>query len=349
MFEATSIKYDLVFKKPSGTSRGILYKKPSWFIKIYKKNNFEVFGIGECGPIDGLSVDNISEISGKLNEVTSNINEYKQIDITRFPSIKFGLETAFKDLKNNGTRTIFKNGFSKGLKSIKINGLIWMGDPISMKNQITDKLNLGFSCLKLKIGALKFEDELNIIKSIRSEFNKNDLEIRVDANGAFKYDSAMEKLDKLHKLDLHSIEQPIEVNQFEKMRYLCEKSPLPIALDEELIKPRTKEEKIQLINFLKPHFLVLKPSLLGGFNETKQWINIAEKQKIKWWITSALESNIGLNAIAQYCCEFDLNMPQGLGTGNIYNNNIGSPLALKNDYLSYNINKGWSLNNIFQS
>tara|TARA_Y100000385_G_scaffold182253_1_gene188238 strand:- start:2768 stop:3817 length:1050 start_codon:yes stop_codon:yes gene_type:complete len=349
MYKAQYFKYTLKFIKPSGTSRGVLRHKPTWFIKVFKKDSPIVFGIGECGPIEGLSVDPTLEMDKKLNEVVENINKLQEIDISDFPSIKFGLETAFKDLNNKGERTIFKNDFNKGLKHIHINGLIWMGESLFMKNQIKEKLDHGFSCLKLKIGALNFKDEFSILKNIRNEFSKDNLELRVDANGAFNPSDAIFKLDQLSKLDIHSIEQPIATNQYEEMKQLCAKSPVPIALDEELIKVRTKNEKENLISFIKPQYLILKPSLLGGFQETKGWIEIAKNQNINWWITSALESNIGLNAIAQYCSEFKLKLPQGLGTGNLYKNNITSPLTLDGELLYYDIKKDWELNNLFDS
>ena len=349
MYKAEYCKYTLQFKNPSGTSRGILVEKPTWFLKVFKKDSPDIFGIGECGPIEGLSIDPTLEMDKKLSEVVKNINEYPKIDISGFPSIKFGIETAFKDLKNKGKRTIFKNDFSKGVKQIHINGLIWMGESLFMKNQIKEKLDLGFSCLKLKIGALNFKDELSILKEIRKNFSKESLELRVDANGAFDPSDAIFKLDQLSKLDIHSIEQPIATNRFEEMKQLCAISAVPIALDEELIKVRTKSEKVNLISFIKPQYLILKPSLLGGFKETQEWIEISRDQNINWWITSALESNIGLNAIAQYCSEFKLDLPQGLGTGNLYKNNISSPLTLDGELLSYDIKKDWGLNNLFNS
>ncbi len=347
MYEAKYFKYVLKFKKPSGTSRGIINEKPTWFLKILKKDNPDIFGIGECGPIKGLSIDPLNCMDNKLKEVVENINQYKKIDISNFPSIKFGLETALKDFSNEGRRKIFDNNFIKGLKKIHINGLIWMGDSIFMKNQIKEKLDLGFSCIKLKIGALNFKDEFSILKEIRDSFSKESLEIRVDANGAFDTINAIFKLEQLSKLNIHSIEQPIAINQFEEMKQLCSKSPIPIALDEELIKTRTISEKKNLLSFIKPQYLILKPSLLGGFKQTQQWIEIAKNHNIEWWITSALESNIGLNAIAQYCSEFDLKLPQGLGTGNLYNNNIISPLTLDGELLRYDVRKDWELNNLF--
>jgi o-succinylbenzoate synthase len=342
-------KYDLKFINPSGTSRGVLTSKPTWFIKISKKDNPQNFGLGECSPIEGLSIDPLNLIEQKLDEVVENINEIDKINFEKFPCIKFGLEMAEKDLLNNGNRIIYNNNFTQGNKSIRINGLIWMGSTNFMINQIKEKLEKGFSCLKLKIGALNFNDELAILKKIRTQFKDNELEIRVDANGSFELNDVYKNLEKLSQLDIHSIEQPIAINQPDQLQKLCIKSPIAIALDEELIKPRSHNEKEELIKFINPHYIVLKPSLLGGFTKTKQWISIAEKLNIEWWITSALESNIGLNAIAQFCGEYDLKLPQGLGTGNLYKNNIDSPLKLIGEHLSYDKNEEWNLNKLFRN
>tara|TARA_B100001093_G_C26833075_1_gene1017059 strand:+ start:837 stop:1886 length:1050 start_codon:yes stop_codon:yes gene_type:complete len=349
MYVAETFFYNLKFINPSGTSRGILHDRPSWFIKIYYQDNPSIYGIGECGPIKGLSIDSIDKINNKLVELKENINDIKKVNLKQFPSIVFGLESALIDLKNGGKRILFNNGFSKGKKEIKINGLIWMGEPSFMIQQIKEKIDLGFSCLKLKIGALNFNQELEIIKQIRKKFSDKNLELRVDANGSFKAKDALVKLKELSKYKMHSIEQPIEINQLKELKELCKLSPIAIALDEELIKIRNDEEKKELIEYVMPHYLILKPSLLGGFKQTKKWIDIAEQKKIKWWITSALESNIGLNAIAQFCAEFKINLPQGLGTGNLFNNNFPSPLSLNGEMLSYNNDKNWDLKHLFES
>ena len=348
MYVAETFFYNLNFINPSGTSRGILHDKPSWFIKIYSKDNTSLYGLGECGPIKGLSIDSIDKIDDKLIELKENINNIKKVNLKQFPSIVFGLESALTDLNNGGKRILFNNGFSKEKKEIKINGLIWMGEPSFMIQQIKEKIDLGFSCLKLKIGALNFNQELEILKQIRTKFSAKNLELRLDANGSFDPKDALVKLKELSKYKIHSIEQPIEINQLKKLKVLCELSPIAIALDEELIKIRDDEEKKELIEYVMPDYLILKPSLLGGFKQTKKWIDIAEKNNIKWWITSALESNIGLNAIAQFCAEFKTNLPQGLGTGNLFNNNFPSPLSLNGEMLAYNHDKNWDFKHLFE-
>ena len=309
MLKAQFLKYNLNFINPSGTSRGVLKEKPSWFLKIHDTSNPIKFGLGECGPILGLSRDNIENYEVKLHELCEKINEFESINLNYHPSIKFGLEMALLDLKNNGKRILFKNDFTNNAKEIKINGLIWMGEMQFMYNQIKDKLNKGFDCIKIKIGAINFEDELSLIKKIRTEFGKNDIEIRVDANGAFTPKKAPTVLNKLAHLDIHSIEQPISAGQPIEMKKLCEKTPIPIALDEELINLFNEEEKNELLQYISPQYIILKPSLLGGFKETNEWIKVASENNISWWVTSALESNIGLNAIAQFCGNFNNPLP----------------------------------------
>ena len=340
MLKAKLYSHELKFIIPGGTSRGILKTKPTWFIKVFDQINKNSFGLGECGPIQGLSLESNDQMIYKLNEVKKNINDLSKIDLSLFPSINFGLETAFLDLKNGGKKVIFKNSFTGG-NPIKINGLIWMGGKYFMINQINSKISDGYSCLKLKIGSIDFNEELSIIKSIRERFSSDILEIRVDANGAFKSENALKKLDLLSKLKIHSIEQPIATNKWKELKEICEKTLLPIALDEELIYINDKKE--EFINYIKPQYLVLKPTLLGGFEKTKKWINIAENNNIGWWITSALESNIGLNAIAQFCGNYELKLPQGLGTGQLFSNNIESPLKIEGQELYFRKNKTWDM------
>tara|TARA_B100001093_G_C26696209_1_gene957021 strand:- start:115 stop:1146 length:1032 start_codon:yes stop_codon:yes gene_type:complete len=339
MLSAKIYFHQLKFITPGGTSRGILKIKPSWFIKIFKEKNPSIFGLGECGPIEGLSIDSLKDIPEKLNEVVKNINHLSKLNLSSFPCIQFGIENAINDFNNGGKRVIFKNSFLTG-KPIKINGLVWMGNKDFMLNQVKEKIEKGYSCLKLKIGAINFEDEISIIEQIRKKFSANSLEIRVDANGAFKND-VLFKLKQLNKLKIHSIEQPLGVNQWDKMKKLCQVSPIPIALDEELIGLR--DNKDELLSYIKPQFLVLKPTLLGGFKNTREWINEANKRNIDWWITSALESNIGLNAISQFCSEYKLKLPQGLGTGQLFSNNFNSPLELKGEMIYYQKQNNWDL------
>ena len=251
---------------------------------------------------------------------------------------------AFKSLESSNRFELFPSAFTKGLDGISINGLVWMGEEAFMRKQIEEKIEAGFDCIKLKIGAIDFQTELNILKSIRKEFSTSDIELRVDANGAFSKDEALEKLKRLSDFKLHSIEQPIKPKQFEAMANLCEQTPIPIALDEELIGVFSNEEKEKVLNTIKPQYIILKPSLVGGFKGSKQWIDSAEDLKIKWWITSALESNVGLNAISQWTYTLKNKMPQGLGTGSLFTNNFESPLTVKNGTLHYNNSNHWNFN-----
>ncbi|GGE14627.1 o-succinylbenzoate synthase [Psychroflexus salis] len=339
--KATYQKHTLQFKRPSGTSRGILKTKQTWFIKISDKNNF---GIGECGILRGLSVDDRPDYEEKLKWTCQNIYLGKEkllTELIEFPSIQIGVEMAFASLAAANPYELFPSNFTQGKQGITINGLIWMGDFSFMKEQIEEKLQLGFSCVKLKIGAIDFEAELDLLKKIRAQFTADEVELRVDANGAFHPDDAFEKIKYLSELDLHSIEQPIKANQWKQMAQLCEKTPLPIALDEELIGVFNVTNRQELIQTIQPQYIILKPSLVGGFANTKHWIDLAEQQKVGWWITSALESNIGLSGIAQFTQTLQNNMPQGLGTGSLYTNNIPSPLEVKGEKLWYNPNLNW--------
>ena len=344
MIKATYKKYILNFKNPSGTSRGVLRTKETWFIILEENNKI---GVGETGLFRGLSIDDVPNYKEKLIWVCENINQGLEKllpQIANFPSIQFGLEQAFLSLKSKYKFELFPSEFTKGNKSININGLIWMGEKQFMKDQIKEKLKTGFSCIKMKIGAIDFDAEIELLKSIRKEFSANEIELRVDANGAFSPKNALEKLERLSALKIHSIEQPIKQGQIQEMAALCAKTPLPIALDEELIGVFSSEEKQQLIETIEPQFIILKPSLVGGFAGSKEWINFATKNNADWWITSALESNIGLNAIAQFTFTLQSKLPQGLGTGGLFTNNFESPLEVKNGKLHYNSNKNWDFN-----
>ncbi|MHA7844205.1 MAG: o-succinylbenzoate synthase [Winogradskyella sp.] len=341
---ATYHKYLLNFKRPSGTSRGVMTTKETWFIII---NSNHKIGIGECGILRGLSIDDTPNYESKLKWVCDHIElglEPLLKELIEYPSIQFGLEMAFKSLESESEFNLFPSKFTKGQDAIPINGLVWMGDDTFMRKQVKEKIEAGFNCIKLKIGAIDFQAELDILKSIRKEFSISDIELRVDANGAFSAHEALEKLKRLSEYQLHSIEQPIKPKQFDEMANLCEVTPLPIALDEELIGVFSKEDKLQVIHTIKPQYIILKPSLVGGFGGSEQWITIAEDLNIKWWITSALESNVGLNAIAQWTYTLNNTMPQGLGTGSLFTNNFTSPLTVKNGTLQHDINKNWNFN-----
>lgn len=340
--KASYKKYILDFKKPSGTSRGVLTQKETWFL-ILEENGKQ--GIGECGILRGLSIDDRPDYEEKLQWVCQNIHLGKDklwSALLEFPSIQFGVEMAFLSLQSNNPFVLFPSKFTEGKESIPINGLIWMGDEVSMKQQIDEKLSQGFHCLKMKIGAIDFETEFKLLEFIRQNFTSEQIEIRVDANGAFSFKEAKEKLNRLSRLQIHSIEQPIAKGQVDEMKELCKDTSLSIALDEELIGIFTKEEKEVLLQKICPQYIILKPSFIGGIHGTNEWIALAEKYHIGWWITSALESNIGLNAIAQYTFTKQNKMPQGLGTGALYTNNFDSPLEVKDGKLSYNTNYLWS-------
>jgi len=341
--KATYQKYILNFKQASGTSRGILKTKETFFLKLIDKDQI---GIGECGVFKGLSIDDRPDYEEKLNWLCQNINttiDDLLAELIEFPSILFGLEQAVLSLKSNNPFELFPSKFTRSKEAININGLIWMGSEAFMKQQIEEKIKAGFSTIKIKIGAIDFETELGLLKSIRKDFSRKEIELRVDANGAFKPNKALEKLKRLSDFEIHSIEQPIKQVQISEMAHLCLKTPLPIALDEELIGVFNVTKKKELLQIINPQYIILKPSLVGGFKASKDWINLAEKQQIGWWITSALESNVGLNAIAQWTYNLGNLMPQGLGTGSLFTNNFESPLEVKNGHLHYNSTKKWKV------
>jgi len=342
--KASYFKYILHFKNPSGTSRGILTDKETWFIILEKDGKK---GIGECGILRGLSADDRPDYEEKLKWVCDNIHlgEQKLWDeLIEFPSIQFGMEMAFLSLQSENPFVLFPSDFTKNTKSILINGLVWMGDKAFMKTQIEDKIAQGFSCIKLKIGAIDFDKEIDLLRFIRANFDENTIEIRVDANGAFSENDALIKINQITGFKLHSIEQPIKKNHTDTMSVLCKNSQIPIALDEELIGVFSKEEKENLLQKIKPQYIVLKPSFIGGFRGTLEWISIAEKFNIGWWITSALESNVGLNAIAQFTFLQNNLMPQGLGTGSLYTNNFDCPLEVFRGLLWYRKEVDWKFN-----
>ena len=346
--KASIRKYQFRFRFDAGTSRGVLRTRESWFLLLEHENS--ITGIGECAPLKGLSIDDRSDFEDKLNKTCLMLNkgDYPS-DLHLFPSLMFGLEMAQMDLKNGGERVLFTSPFTEGNASIRINGLVWMGGSDFMKQQIKEKLTKGFRCIKLKIGALNFDEELGLIKEVRKEFGPEDIEIRVDANGAFTPEEAPDKLKRLAELKLHSIEQPIRAGKWDEMASLCSQSPLPIALDEELIGVHSQEERNRLLSILKPKYIILKPGLLGGFAACKEWINIAEANKAGWWVTSALESNIGLNAIAQWTFTLGNELYQGLGTGQLFSNNFDCPLFIESGLLRYDPHGSWNLKNLWDA
>ncbi|MEB8329280.1 o-succinylbenzoate synthase [Flavobacteriaceae bacterium KMM 6897] len=344
--KASYKKYILDFKRPSGTSRGVLHQKETWFLIIKGE---EGFGIGECGILRGLSIDDVPEYEQKLKWTCDNIHLGKAKlwkELIGFPSIQFGVEQAFISFEAMAPFELFPSPFISHSTPIDINGLVWMGDEGYMHEQIQQKLADGFTCIKMKIGAIDFKTEITLLSSIRKKYAKDEIELRVDANGAFKLNEAKEKLNILSQYDLHSIEQPVKQGNVPEMKSLCANTPLPIALDEELIGITDVIEKDFLLKTIRPQYIILKPSLVGGFIGSEEWINAAKKYNIGWWVTSALESNIGLNAIAQWTATLQNNLPQGLGTGSLYTNNIDSPLMVKNGKLYYQKDIAWDKNKI---
>ncbi|WP_264549235.1 o-succinylbenzoate synthase [Flavobacterium sp. N2820] len=344
--KATYKKYVLNFKRPSGTSRGVMSEKETWF--LFLEENGKI-GIGECGILRSLSIDDRPDYEEKLKWVCHNIHLGKDQlwqELMEFPSIQFGVEMAFLSLQSKTPFELFPSEFIEGTKNMLINGLVWMGEELFMKTQIEEKLAQGFSCIKLKIGAIDFEKELGLLHFIRQNFDAKTIEIRVDANGAFGLNEALDKLNQLAGFELHSIEQPIQKNHTDKMSELCKIAPFPIALDEELIGVFEIETKIELLTKIKPQYIILKPSLVGGFKGTLEWIAVAESLNIGWWITSALESNIGLNAITQFTFTLQNPLPQGLGTGGLYTNNFDCPLEIKKGRIAYNPNLVWNISNL---
>lgn len=324
----------LHFKRPAGTSRGAYTTRKVSYILLTDESQSRV-GIGECAPLPNLSCDDVPEYEDVLKLACDDLERRGEIDYVRFkdfPSILFGMETALLHFKRDSFQ-LWDTAFGWGEQGIPINGLIWMGSFDYMREQIEEKLRKGFRCVKLKIGAIDFENELSLLASVRKYYGADKIQLRVDANGAFSPQDALYKLQELAKYDIHSIEQPIRQGQWEQMAMLCEQSPIPIALDEELIGINSPKEKEELLDVIKPAYIILKPSLHGGIQGGREWISLAKERNIGYWITSALESNIGLNAIAQWCATLDSPMHQGLGTGLLYTDNVDFPLSIKGDNL----------------
>ena len=337
MYTIKIVPRRLHFKQPAGTSRGSYTTRDVWYLHLTSDKYPDRVGIGECAPLPKLSCDDMQGYESVLAHICNEVTEqggFSVESLRDYPSILFGLETAFRHFER-GCFKLWDTPFSRGEVGIPINGLIWMGDYKKMLEQIEAKMAVGFRCIKLKIGAINFEEELALLRFIRSHFSAKEVELRVDANGAFAPADAMEKLKRLAELDLHSIEQPIRAGQWEDMARLTAETPLPIALDEELIGINIPERKQCLLDSVHPQYIILKPSLHGGMAGGNEWIREAEKRNIGWWITSALESNIGLNAIAHWCAAFNNPLPQGLGTGALFTDNVDMPLEVRKDSLWY--------------
>jgi L-alanine-DL-glutamate epimerase and related enzymes of enolase superfamily len=339
MLHTEVIPHTLHFKNPAGTSRGVYTTRNIWYVKITDDSQPCREGIGECAPLHDLSMDASPNYEKRLRQACSEIEKSGHLDTDSLrdsPSMLFGLETAFRNLTYGNI--MWDSPFARGEEGLRINGLIWMGDYDTMLSRIEEKMQAGFHCIKLKIGAIDFEKEIALLKHIRNHYSAKKIEIRVDANGAFSAEEAMAKLERLAKLDLHSIEQPIRAGQWQEMAKLTRSTPLPIALDEELIGINNTNDKRRLIETIRPQYIILKPTLHGGIQGSEEWIKImseTSESENAWWITSALESNVGLNAIAQWSATLNNPMPQGLGTGQLFTDNILSPLTIQGEKLWY--------------
>ena len=329
----------LHFKQPAGTSRGVYTERKIWLVEMKEG---ERKGIGECAPLPQLSCDDIPHYAETLRMFCDQIEQTGVIDyqaLRPYPSMLFGLESAWAQLHVNGSAKLFDTPFGRGEEGITINGLVWMGTFEEMYQRIEEKIQAGFHCVKLKIGAIDWEREISLINFIRQHFTKEQIELRVDANGGFTPQEAMRKLEQLATYDIHSIEQPIKQHQWKEMARLCHETPLPIALDEELIGINDTTSKIELLDTIHPQYIILKPSLHGGMHGSEEWIKLAQERSIGSWITSALESNIGLNAIAHFAAKVygpHISMPQGLGTGQLFTDNIPMPIEIRGEKLYFN-------------
>ena len=341
--KAAFAPYTLNFITPGGTSRGIMTTKDTYFIKLWDESNPEVYGIGECALFKGLSAEDDEHYEDKLRELCKNVELGEPTDLSCHSSIQFGFESAILDFSNGGRRIYHPSPFTDENYKIPINGLVWMGKKDEMLARIDEKVAAGFHTIKLKIGAIDFNQELEMIEYVRTRYSEKDLEIRLDANGGFSPENVMQRLEKLSKHKIHSIEQPIKPGQWEEMAAVCTKSPIPIALDEELIGITNPMVMMELLRSIRPHYIILKPSLMGGMSGSLEWLRMAAQFQIGGWITSALESNIGLNTLAQWVATLQPKIPQGLGTGMVFSNNITSPLVQKEDHLIFDNTKSWNI------
>ncbi|PJF00328.1 o-succinylbenzoate synthase [Prevotella intermedia] len=331
----------LHFLQPAGTSRGVYNTRLSFYLKLTSDEQPDVVGVGECATLPDLSCDAMppNEYERKLRTFCDEYERTGVIDyeaMRAYPSMLFGLETAVAQLNAKGSLNFFDTPFGRGEEGIPINGLVWMGTFKEMFERLEAKLKAGFRCIKIKIGAIDFDQELQLIRHIRSIFSRNDVELRVDANGGFTPEEAFSRMEALVQYDIHSIEQPIKQHQWTEMARLCTTTPLPIGLDEELIGVNERQKKIELLDTIRPQYIVLKPSLHSGIAGTEEWIQLARERNIGSWITSALESNVGLNAIAQLTASIygtNIRHAQGLGTGQLFADNIEMPLKVVGDKL----------------
>ena len=350
MITARWIEHTLQPRFELGTSKGAITARTVWYLIAWDTERPEIKGIGEAALFPGHSKEFPADVRTKLVELCANTNDRLRrstTDLVEVPSVRFAVEQCLRDLEVSGTKQLFPSPFTLGQEPIPINGLVWMGDKATMRTRIREQIDKGYTTVKMKIGAIGIDDELELLKAVRSEFGPDEVTLRVDANGAFNSRNAMGLLERLAALHIHSIEQPVAPGLYEVMAEICERSPVPIALDEDLIGLNTHDAKVDLLNNLKPAYIVIKPSLVGGWAATQEWIDLAKARNIGWWITSALESSIGLNAIAQFTATLNVDMAQGLGTGSVYANNIPSPLSAEAGFLRYRPEDAWDLS-LFQ-
>lgn len=349
MLKAAYCHYDLIFKQVAITSRESMYRKPTYFVKLWDDSHPEIFGIGECGLFRGLSCDDRPDYERVLIDCCRNIDaidrNIREVPVD-YPSIVFGLEMALADLKHGGRGILSENLWVEGSKKLQINGLVWMGSFDEMLSRVKDKIDDGFKCVKFKIGGIDFNRELELIRCVREHFPAEVMEIRLDANGGFDPKEALNKIEKLARFEIHSLEQPIRQHNWDKMREICRLSPIAIALDEELIGLNDSQDRERMVETVMPQYLILKPSLCGGIRGSNDWVRIAKSFGVGWWATSALESNVGLNAIAQWVACQSNDMVQGLGTGELYVNNIPSPIRLEGQWLGYDRHQEWDYNQL---
>lgn len=344
MYSANYIKHELQFIKPARTSRGEMKTHLAWYVHLTNRVTGKKTW-GEAAPLPGLSIDDRPGFETQLTEICLLISEGalpEELDLGSYPSVHFALECALLQQRHKEQHMLFDTDFMRG-KGIPINGLVWMDDAAQMLKQAGQKIDQGYTCIKFKVGALDFDEECRMIEAVRKRYSAFQLEIRLDANGAFKNDEALQQLKELSRFELHSIEQPIKAGQWDQMQEVCAKSAIRVALDEELIGVDVKQDGLKMLKQIRPQFIILKPTLIGGFSNSDRWIDAAQQLNTGWWATSALESNIGLNAITQWVSEKQFTMPQGLGTGSLYNNNISSPLYIDHGKIYYNTAARWEL------
>lgn len=348
MFKASFCKYILEFIKPARTSRNELHTHEVYYLQLQRLKDGKVT-YGEAAPLKGLSIDDVPDFAARMKAFCSAVNEGtspEALDFSGYPSIGFAFETAMLCMRHDALFQVSDNPFFRG-EPITINGLVWMADSQTMLTEALNKAEKGFNTIKFKIGALDFDEECRMLEQFRKHFSAHRVDVRLDANGAFKHTEALEQLRELHRFDIHSIEQPIKAGQPEMMGEVCAKSPIVIALDEELIGVDVYRDGFSLLKHITPGYIILKPTLTGGLKQSDEWIRHAGRLDIGWWATSALESNIGLNAIAQWAATHHNTLPQGLGTGALYRNNISSPLSVSSGKLVYD-QSGWDLHPLHQ-